>query len=126
MLDTHPPNIIKMLNTLLFGKKTHNLNLFRRGNVLVGGKMIGHQHYQIRIKNPIESETFKLPDRHRGSYIVAEGQINFYTNQIAGCYFCLAGFCCQDFLHHCCSTLPDLFCVHIMSSFCKLLSPFLR
>ena len=85
---------------LFAGKFFGNLRLFRRGNVLGGGEVIGDNGAARGVKDPHAAHFFKLPYRRGSCDVIGKGKINRYFANISGLYL-IAGMSRNDGLNEC-------------------------
>ena len=69
MFNPHPPDF-KVERSLLGAKLPHQLSLFRRRDVFIGHEVVGHHYHLVGRKDPLYTNSPKLPYGNRGGNIV--------------------------------------------------------
>ena len=101
VLDTHTTHIEKVDDVVFVGEFARALDLLRRFDVFVGGKVIHHQRDPRVIKHRAGTAALKLVDRDRRGNIVAKAEIQLGFDQLTRLHAIQARVVGQNFLRHC-------------------------
>ena len=101
VFDAHLSHVVEVGDLLFAAEITAHFTLGSCLDVLVRSKVIHDHGHLILVENIVLVQFVELPDRNRGSDIVAQHTIQIDQDQLTGFNRIQTGVCGKDLLCHC-------------------------